>query len=746
MNKLWHNSAFYIVIGVICGACIWHFNHVAVFFLLFGLGYCYYHKHSNYFIIGCMLILGSLFLNNCFQGSVLNINNTEWQGVIATEPKIDGDSIQFRLKIDDFNETIVVYLRVGSESERELQREQLHVGNKIRFTGNLDLPQQLHNFSLFDYQHYLNIHGIYYIAYINDITILGNSFSIQGLIYQYIRDSFPENIQPYMRAFILGDMAAIEQSYTNIWQSLGVIHLFALSGFHIQFLIRSLRKLASRLWIPQELISILLIGFLIFYMYITGFSASVVRAGLMAIIGIFFSLQNRRVTSFGICNCIFLLMSLTNPLLLEQSGFQFSFMISYAIILSQKYVSQLRYGRQLFSSFLIQIVSVPIVIWHYYEFSMLTFIYNLIFIPFASIFVIPSVFVTFCIPILSPFLSLLIYVFEQFSILLATLPQLIITVGRLPIIYMCILMVVILVVFILLSMRHRRVNCVIALLLGLLLVPCLHPLGSITIVDIGQGDCIVMSIPFVDGAVVIDTGGKVSYGNTASWSQKLNSSSLAERIIIPTIKALGHNKIHTLFLSHADQDHMGEAAKLAENISIGQVVLSKSDASLQEKFISQNLEEWHIPVIYASSGDNIAVGRQLFQILLPNDFTSSLDENNKSLVIYTKLGDASWLFTGDLEAEGEEELMRLYPQLTATHLKVGHHGSKTSSSDTLLSNIQSQYSYISAGRNNRYKHPHQNTLEHLLDANNIIYRTDVHGAVRYYSFWFWNWHEIVISG
>lgn len=129
------------------------------------------------------------------------------------------------------------------------------------------------------------------------------------------------------------------------------------------------------------------------------------------------------------------------------------------------------------------------------------------------------------------------------------------------------------------------------------------------------------------------------------------------------------------------------------------------------------------------AGDKLPIMGTSLQILYP--FEKGDGGNNDSLVLYGQLLNLTFLFTGDLEKEGEEALMRSYVSLPADVLKAGHHGSKGSSSLKFLSFISAKLALISAGKNNRYKHPHLETLERFKRQHMIVYRTDQEGAIRF---------------
>jgi len=122
-------------------------------------------------------------------------------------------------------------------------------------------------------------------------------------------------------------------------------------------------------------------------------------------------------------------------------------------------------------------------------------------------------------------------------------------------------------------------------------------------------------------------------------------------------------------------------------------------------------------------------GDASFQFLHP--YKVYKDKNDGSIVLYAEFGGLSWLFTGDIEEAGERDLLRNYPQLKADVLKAAHHGSGTSSLAPFLDRVKPDYVLISAGRNNRFGHPHAEVLERFEGAGSIYFRTDEQGAIVY---------------
>lgn len=136
-----------------------------------------------------------------------------------------------------------------------------------------------------------------------------------------------------------------------------------------------------------------------------------------------------------------------------------------------------------------------------------------------------------------------------------------------------------------------------------------------------------------------------------------------------------------------------------------------------------------IPIVRASEGMSWQAGEALFKVMHPAG--GETEANERSIVIAARLGGLTWLFTGDLEKEGEYRLLRDYPQLTIDVLKVAHHGSQTSTSKAFLQQTNPRVALISVGEDNMYGHPHAGVIERLKAENIHVFRTDEAGAIQF---------------
>ncbi len=227
--------------------------------------------------------------------------------------------------------------------------------------------------------------------------------------------------------------------------------------------------------------------------------------------------------------------------------------------------------------------------------------------------------------------------------------------------------------------------------------------------DVGQGDSFLFTTS--GKTMLIDTGGGFS-------------SNLTDYVFLPFFKAHGITKIDTLLLTHGDYDHMGEAISLVNKFKVGNVIFNRGEYNDLELDLIKVLEEKNIP--YYQNGKEFHLGNYKFYFL--NDQLYN-NENDNSTVLYTNFNEMKLLLMGDAGVEVEKNLMTKYNLKNIDILKVGHHGSKTSSSREFIEYIHSKYFLISVGKDNRYGHPDEEVLDILRSSS--TYRTDRDGSVRF---------------
>ena len=232
----------------------------------------------------------------------------------------------------------------------------------------------------------------------------------------------------------------------------------------------------------------------------------------------------------------------------------------------------------------------------------------------------------------------------------------------------------------------------------------------ITFLDVAQGDSAFIRYPHNKLNILIDTGGNYQY-ETA-------------KTIITYLKSINVKKLDYLILTHGDYDHMGEAINLVNNIKIEKVIFNCGEYNDLEKELIKVLDKKKIK--YYSCIKELNIDKNKLYFLQTKEFDN---ENDNSNVIYTELNGYKFMFMGDASITTEKEILNKYNLPDIDVLKVGHHGSKTSSSIEFINEINPKYSIISVGKNNRYGHPNDSVLDNLQDSK--VYRTDQYGSIMF---------------
>ena len=238
-------------------------------------------------------------------------------------------------------------------------------------------------------------------------------------------------------------------------------------------------------------------------------------------------------------------------------------------------------------------------------------------------------------------------------------------------------------------------------------------------IDVSQGDSTL--IKYKNEAILIDTGGKVSF-KTEKWKQKTKYYITDSTMLF--LKSIGITKLNTLITTHGDYDHMGEATNLINNFKVEKVIFNCGEYNDLENELIKVLDKKKIK--YYSCIKELNSDDNKLYFLQTKEYDN---ENENSNVIYFKYNNFKFLFMGDAGIEKEKDILNKYNLANIDVLKVGHHGSKTSSSEYFIDETKPKYSIISVGKNNRYGHPNKEVLNNL--ENTKIYRTDKNGTIMF---------------
>ncbi|MBS7576472.1 MULTISPECIES: DNA internalization-related competence protein ComEC/Rec2 [unclassified Enterococcus] len=601
---------------------------------------------------------------------------------------------------------------------------------QIEIKGTVERAEGQRNLNGFDYRNYLKSKGISQLLAINQISkiktiksnhLLQQAANFRRKVIVYIQNHFDSSLSSYMQGLLLGYLPKAFSESLSLYSMLGIIHLFAISGMQVAFFINKLHYILQRLGVIQEHLIYADILFSLFYMVITGFQVSIMRA-LFANL-----LSYRNISSYDNFAITFIIIILLNPLVLIGQSAQLSFLLAF-ILLQLKPIIQKTSG--LLSTIKIGIyVSLgilPLLLFYFYEWQPLSIVLTILFSFLFDYFILPLLVILL---LLSPLplnfdFNFIFLKLEELVIFCSNFALKPVIIGKPePLIFASMLFIV---YFIFDAIYLKRpIKKLSFCFLILVIFTKWSPFGIFAVVDVGQGDCIVIQAPFNLQTIVVDVGGKLAL-KKAAWQEAITTTN-AEKTLLPFLKSRGISHIDYLVATHADADHIGDLAVVAETIRIKNIALT-SGSLTQGAFKAQLSTIKPAPKFcVVKSGDALFFGRQRLNILYPSSSTDG--GNNDSIVLYGKLWGISYLLTGDLESQGELELITKYPNLTADVLKVGHHGSQTSSSEAFIQQLQPKIAIISCGANNRYNHPHLKTLQTLIKNHVTIKRTDKEGMI-----------------
>lgn len=644
--------------------------------------------------------------------------------VIPDTIEVNGDSLSFRGRAD--GQTYQVFYKLASQEE-QAYFQQVTRPLLLEFDADIGEGAKQRNFNGFDYQGYLKTQGIYRTVKLTAIKKIVpvqswnvfdwlSSWRRQALVY--VKTNFPAPMSHYMTGLLFGDLDSEFDQMSDLYSSLGIIHLFALSGMQVGFFIDKFRWILLRLGLTKETVDKLQIPFSLVYAGLTGFSVSVVRSLVQKILG---NMGLRKLDNFAVTVFVCLLVLPRFPL---TAGGVLTF--TYAFLLTVFDFEDLGQVKQAaVESLSISLGILPVLMTYFYAFQPLSILLTFVFSFVFDVLLLPGLSVIF---LLSPVVKMTWV--NGFFIFMEKVIVWVADLGFRPWILgkpSGLVLLLLLVSLFLLYDFHRKKKWLLglSLVLALLFFTTKHPLeNEVTVVDIGQGDSLFLR-DMRGRTVLIDVGGRVDFVAKEAWQER-SSQANAERTLIPYLHSRGVDRIDSLVLTHTDADHVGDVLEVAKQVQIGRIYVSPGSLTVPD-FVA-TLKEINVPVHVVAVGDRLPIFDSYLEVLYPDGTGDG--GNNDSIVLYGRLLETKFLFTGDLE-QGELDLIKTYPNLPVDVLKAGHHGSKGSSHSEFLDHIGAKIALVSAGENNRYKHPHQETLDRFDSQNIQVYRTDQQGAIRF---------------
>ena len=678
-------------------------------------------QHRYFFgVLAFCFILYSLFVYYFINfNSYYNGFEKSLQGTVNSY-SINGDKLTIYLKV---KEIIIVNYYFKSLNEKTYFEDNLKLGDLISVAGELEEPERNRVFNGFDYKKYLYNKHIFYLMNANNISIMEKNSELLFYFKNLVMDRINSisKSKGYIMTFILGDKSFIDNEVKESYQDNGISHLFAVSGMHISLfagiMLFFLKRVSYNNYFNYGMVCL----FLLFYLFLAGFPASLLRASVMFILFSINKVFNLKISNLNILFMVIITILFIDPFYLFDIGFQFSYLISGTLIMMRWKIGVIKskLKRSFYVSVVCFLVSFPICIYNFYGTNFMSVLFNLFYIPFVSIIVFPLSLITFVFPFLDSVLYYSIFVMERISLFISS-----INFGY--IIFPKVNFGVYFIYYIVIFLSFWKIEFVLLFLVMLLIHKGYIYFDSnlyVYYLDVGQGDSALIRLPNNSGNIVIDTGGKISY-EMEKWREKRSKYSIVKSSTIPFLKSFGIKKLDYFILSHGDYDHMGEAINLVENFKVEKVIFNCGLYNDLENKLIEVLDKKKIK--YYSCIKELNIDNNKLHFLQTKEYDN---ENENSNVIYTELNGYKFMFMGDAGVEKEKDILEKYNVSKIDVLKIGHHGSKTSSDKNFIDEMNPKYSVISVGKNNRYGHPNKEVLNNL--DNSKIYRTDQDGSIMF---------------
>lgn len=633
--------------------------------------------------------------------------------------------MSFRGKAD--GRLFQVYYKFQSEAEKK-KFQDLSELHEMAVKSKLASPQGANNFAGFDYRNYLKTQGIYQTLTISEIVDLKktsswdigeNLSSLRRKAVVWIKRNFPDPMRNYMTGLLLGHLDTDFEEMNELYSSLGIIHLFALSGMQVGFFMDAFKKLLLRLGLTQEKFKWLAYPFSLVYAGLTGFSASVIRSLLQKLLAQhgFKGLDNFALTV--------LVLFIVMPNFFLTAGGVLSCAYAFILTMTGEEVEGIK--GLVRESFIVSLGILPILSFYFSEFQpwsiLLTFVFSFLF----DMVLLPLLSMLFCLS--------WIYPITQFNFLFEWLENIIRYVSQLstrPFVFgqpnlwvlVCLLVSLALIYD---YRKNLKKAPLLILFIVLLFLVTKHPLeNEITVLDMEQGRSIFLR-DMAGKAILLDVGEKSETEKKEAWQEKVSSSN-AKRSLIPYLKSRGVAKIDQLVLTTDDISQLDHVLEISKAFDLGEILVTEETLSQRE--IMDKLKERKINV------GAIQTGQQLFIFGSSLEVISSQNSDNKdSMVLYGNLLNQTFLVTGNTE---EKFLESSYPKLQADVVLTHQQASNKKTDVEAFKTLQPKTTVISIDKKKTFKVKNGENNQEDKDLENSIYKTNKKGAIRFKGWSSWH--------
>jgi DNA internalization competence protein ComEC/Rec2-like protein len=652
-------------------------------------------KHLIKIITIIIFIITLLYTNYYPFKSKYIKDDKEFIGIV-TKYEVKEDKITIEIKAKE--KLLITYKYQDKEFNN------LSYGDKIKVKGTLITPSKNTNQNTFNYQKYLYHKKIYYLVEATSINKIANNhnylYTIKNTFYQKIDKLKSSN---YIKTLLFCDNT-LSKEIKESYRINGISHLFSVSGMHINFFVSIIYLYLNKITYNKRIKYLITNIFIITYLMLFP-SSSLLRSAVMNILYSINYLLKLKIKKIDILLLTLVVSLLINPFIIYDLGYIYSYTITFFLVLSSSTLkNKNKINKIIYISLLSFLVSIPITIYNSYEINIISILLNIILIPIISIIILPLTILIYIFPILDSILYLFTNTLETISLFISK-----INITKIIFPKPSLLIIVLYYIIFLLSYQNKKYFYLnIILLIIIYISPYLNSNFEVVMFEVGEADCHLIKYPYNKNTILIDTG-KNEY--------KIKNE------VIPYLKSIGIKKIDYLIITHGDEDHIGGSITLINNFQVKNVILNKGTFTDLEKELIKNLNKKKIP--YQININKINLSNHTIYLL---NNTKYNNENDNSIITYFTYQKYKFLYMGDASITTEDNLLENYNLNNISILKVGHHGSNTSSSKDFISQINPSISLISVGENNIYHHPNKEVINNL--SKSRIYRTDINNMVK----------------
>ena len=656
----------------------------------------------------CILYLGYLLVKSVkymimvivitsFLGVNLIIRNVNYQ-------KIDYENINLQ--------GVVTSVKEKSKSNQVIVRSNklkyifyddkktLKIGDYIEVSGNLTQGDTNHIPLLFNYQRYLkenNIKGIIKDITYEKIKTSVTIYTIHQKVLNYFNFHFKGQTRGFLKALLIGNKTSLGEELIEEISSVGIGHLFVISGLHMNVLQKIVEKLLKYLKVPSKFHITIIIVFFLLYFMITLYLVSILRVLLIYVLSKINKKVSLNLTTLDIYTISITMILIVNPYYLMNYSFILTFIISTSLVVISPLLKYKKIKGFILNNLIMSInsilVTIPIIVHINPSINTLSIIYNLFYIPFVTYILLPFSLIVTIFNFLSPVYELIVTVFSKVTSFLS-----VVKIGELrlstsseifPIIFYSLFLII---VILFLSNSKIKKKIVAGLTMASLIFiwsnsANLNLNDQIYFLDLPVGDSTLIVKAFNSANILIDTGENIN-----------NDLDLF-------LKKKGIKRLDFVIISHSDSDHNGRLHALIKDFKIKNIVISSYD-TITEKICQDALYNGNI--IKVKKGSSITYKNINFQVLSPSKKHTS--PNNDSIVMKVNIFDKTILMTGDMEKEIENELLKEYKEIVVDIYKVPHHGSYTSSTTDFLNKLNYEYAVCMNGYRNTFGFPNNKVV------------------------------------